>query len=644
MPRRRNDCAALFLKQFRFRNTLRSFSRYPGLVTHVIYPIDLTNFMKKELAFYYQPMIIFWLFSFFIFITLTPTLADSGTYRLRAGDTIEISIDGASEMRQNFVLDLDGQISVPLVGVVKSEGLTIGELRDKLQQILPRDIAVNMVDYSPVYINGDVVKPGEQRFRPNMTVRQAVALAGGYEVMRYHLVDPIIQSADLGADYETLWTEQAREQARLARLKAELNNEDQLGAGPAESPPISNRLQSDIVNNESQQLALWHSNFDKEMASLTRAIKSATDQLAELVESRDKEKEGEAADAEELQRLSAFNKQGDVTSNQVVDARRAMLLSSTRVLQTEERIIQITREREGYVRQIEKFRDEGRSAILKEIEDSQLRLAATNARIAAAADKMVYTSTMRSQLPLSKLGGPSVTIIRGDHGNRSKTEASEDSVLEPGDVIEISIVPKTKLIDTAAPAAAVAPPAPSPAPAAQGAPGLTPPAAAAAAPAVAVAPPAPSPAPAAQGAPGLTPPAAAAAAPAVAVAPPAPSPAPAAPGAPGLTPPPATAAAPAEAVAPPAPSPAPAAPAVRALMPGQAPAKLAPVAPTASPVAVAPSASPTRGLALPPAASAALSQIPANPPAPLGTTSGRPRPVVKAKSNVKHHKTTGDLF
>ena len=105
------------------------------------------------------------------------------------------------------------------------------------------------------------------------------------------------------------------------------------------------------------------------MASLTRAIKSATDQLAELVEQRDKEKEGAAADSEELQRLSAFNKQGDVTSNRVVEARRAMLLSSTRVLQTEEEIVQITREKEGYIRQIEKFRDEGRSAILKELED-----------------------------------------------------------------------------------------------------------------------------------------------------------------------------------------------------------------------------------------------------------------------------------
>jgi hypothetical protein len=85
------------------------------------------------------------------------------------------------------------------------------------------------------------------------------------------------------------------------------------------------------------------------------------------------------------------------------------------------------------------------------------------------------------------------------------------------------------------------------------------------------------------------------------------------------------------------------------LKPGQAPAKLAPAAPTAPTVAVAPSASPapaapTRGLALPAEASAASGQSPANPPALLGTTTGRPKPVVKAKSHVKQHKTTGDVL
>ena len=83
---------------------------------------DIQPSATKELVCCYQPMIIFWLFNLFIFGSLTPTLADNEAYQLRAGDTIEISIAGPSAVRQRFVLDLDGQISVPLVGVIKAEG------------------------------------------------------------------------------------------------------------------------------------------------------------------------------------------------------------------------------------------------------------------------------------------------------------------------------------------------------------------------------------------------------------------------------------------------------------------------------------------------------------------------------------------
>ena len=71
----------------------------------------------------------------------------------------------------------------------------------------------------------------------------------------------------------------------------------------------------------------------------------------------------------ELQRLAMFKANGDVTSNRVVDARRAMLLSSTRLLQTEEQIIQITREREDYLRRIEKLNEKDKIEILKQIRD-----------------------------------------------------------------------------------------------------------------------------------------------------------------------------------------------------------------------------------------------------------------------------------
>ena len=85
----------------------------------------------------------------------------------------------------------------------------------------PEEITVDIAEYRPVYVSGDVSKPGELAFRLGMTVRQAVALAGGYDLLRFRADrDPIMQVADLRSEYETLWTEFGRAQVRIWRVRS----------------------------------------------------------------------------------------------------------------------------------------------------------------------------------------------------------------------------------------------------------------------------------------------------------------------------------------------------------------------------------------------------------------------------------------
>ena len=81
-----------------------------------------------------------------------------------------------------------GFIQFPLMGRVQAAGLTLGELEDVLQARLsesfvvnPR-VAVNIMEYSPIFVLGDVAVPGSYPYQPGMTVVHAVALAGGYGV------------------------------------------------------------------------------------------------------------------------------------------------------------------------------------------------------------------------------------------------------------------------------------------------------------------------------------------------------------------------------------------------------------------------------------------------------------------------------
>ncbi len=161
-------------------------------------------------------------------------------YRISAGDTLEVTALSIPGFKQEATVGIDGTVMVPLLGEVPAIGLTVAELRKALQKALPAkavrqrnadgresiaviepdEIGVRIAKYQPVYLSGDVTKQGEHPFHPGMTVRQAVALAGGYNLLRFRMENPVVESANLRAEYDAVWASIARESANVWRLKA----------------------------------------------------------------------------------------------------------------------------------------------------------------------------------------------------------------------------------------------------------------------------------------------------------------------------------------------------------------------------------------------------------------------------------------
>jgi polysaccharide biosynthesis/export protein len=76
---------------------------------------------------------------------------------------------------------------VPLLGLVHAGGLSTGELENRIEAglrqhkvILNPSVSVDIVSYRPIFILGEVKKPGQYPFEPGMTVLSAVAIAGGF--------------------------------------------------------------------------------------------------------------------------------------------------------------------------------------------------------------------------------------------------------------------------------------------------------------------------------------------------------------------------------------------------------------------------------------------------------------------------------
>jgi protein involved in polysaccharide export with SLBB domain len=107
-------------------------------------------------------------------------------YTLGTGDRVRVVVFGEPDLSGEFEVDATGKISMPLVGDVKIGGLPMREAEKIVAQTLsqgylanPR-VNVEVLNYRPFYIIGEVNTPGSYPYVNGMSVLTAVALAGGY--------------------------------------------------------------------------------------------------------------------------------------------------------------------------------------------------------------------------------------------------------------------------------------------------------------------------------------------------------------------------------------------------------------------------------------------------------------------------------
>ena len=118
--------------------------------------------------------------------TSTSTVeAQSPSYRIHAGDTLEIQVWKNQDLSRTVPVKPDGYISLPLLGEVRAAGLTPPQLREnlikRLAEYIPSpevSVIVSKVSYV-VAVMGKVNSPGEKELQRPTTALEVLAIAGG---------------------------------------------------------------------------------------------------------------------------------------------------------------------------------------------------------------------------------------------------------------------------------------------------------------------------------------------------------------------------------------------------------------------------------------------------------------------------------
>ncbi len=155
----------------------------------------------------------------FLFLLLTlaacapgrglPPLPEATTdgYRLGPGDGVRLITFGEEALTGEFRVNDSGSIAVPLIGTVRAAGLTTHQLEAAVTAALKKadllrnpSVVAEITAYRPIFVLGEVNKPGQYPYQPGMTVVTAAAVAGGFTYRAVQDYAAVVRTRDGGVE------------------------------------------------------------------------------------------------------------------------------------------------------------------------------------------------------------------------------------------------------------------------------------------------------------------------------------------------------------------------------------------------------------------------------------------------------------
>lgn len=115
-----------------------------------------------------------------------PRAPASHDYIVGRQDVLNITVFGEADISKRYTVDADGTIDFPFIGRVRAAGQTLRQVEDLLVKRLGAGFLVNpqvtveIVEFrsQSIFVTGEVRAPGAYPIKGNMTIVEALALAG----------------------------------------------------------------------------------------------------------------------------------------------------------------------------------------------------------------------------------------------------------------------------------------------------------------------------------------------------------------------------------------------------------------------------------------------------------------------------------
>lgn len=379
--------------------------------------------------------------------------------RIGPGDTIRLTIQGLPGAEVDSTVGTDGMLPLVWPGPVQAEGRQLDEILAevrsmaegrvykrytaegllKLFQLSRDDLALEVVGYRPVIVSGDVARPAEVTFRPGITARGAIAIAGGVRsslLAGLSVADPA-QLVRWQNEYSQATLDHATALVRQWRVTAELDDV----AEPVPLDPgmvgINREVLETLSAEQMRLIATRRESQTRDREYLQRVIEQAQDRVRILTAQRANISEQLTADEEEEARVRDLVDRSLVPATRLNEVRRNTVLSAARLLELDSQRAAAELEVTRRQREIEAYDEVLRTTLLDLRE--QLNVAVLSARLRMDQLSQNLSGSQEGDSIASLLTNTDATIrvFRNVDGRIGPIIIDMDTELEPGDTVEV---------------------------------------------------------------------------------------------------------------------------------------------------------------------------------------------------------------
>jgi polysaccharide biosynthesis/export protein ExoF len=353
----------------------------------------------------------------------------------------------------NFTVGPSGALSLPFAGEVQVNGKTPSEVSGEIARTLQQkfglrdrpEASVEIAEFRPIFVSGDVETPGKYPYDPELTVLKAVSLAGG---MRRADTGQRFERDFLNArgNHDVLVAERNRLLAKRARLAAELANARTIEM-PKELANVPDAKQ--LLEKETAIMLSRKNALDLQLKALDELKTLYTNEITSLEKKMVVQNRQLDLLQKELASIGGLADKGLVVNSRVMSLETSVADMQSKLLDLDTASLRAKQEINKATRDAADLENSRQAELTSEMQATEAGLDEANLKLS------MYRNLMTEALVNAPAAGalaetqrPVLTykIVRSSGGETKEITADENTPLLPGDVIKTTVTETGKTV------------------------------------------------------------------------------------------------------------------------------------------------------------------------------------------------------